>query len=490
TDPGDPGAVFAGTTNGVYASADSGATWLAGDFHGEVVEVAAEHGPRRRLMASVTTGDPRFLKTHLYVSSDRGRTWRRRDGLGTQPLRLLLADPTTPGAFYAVAYFGELFRTTDAGLHWTSLGVLPRGGAEFPGSSVALALDPVRPGFGFVAVDGSRFGRTVWKTASFGAVWTPFFRGIFASDFQAVTPDPAHPETLWAGAGAAGGSGSGISPFGLWKSPDRGATWAQAAFPTSLVSAILFAGTSHSLFAVVDGALLRSEDGGGHWTPNGLDNVADLATPPEEPATLYALARRGTVFGLNLSLDGGITWTTRATTASTLAVAPGAPATLYANASPRVIGPGNPNALRRSTDRGATWTTILAVNGGFLGSIGLDPADSRRIAVSFEHQDAAGLPVTDLLWTADGGATWNQGDLSPQPYRVFTLLPDPLVTHGFLAGTGADAFASADGGATWTRLGEGLPRARTHLSLDPGSPRTLYAATEGGGIYRLERTTP
>ena len=108
--------------------------------------------------------------------------------------------------------------------------------------------------------------------------------------------------------------------------------------------------------------------------------------------------------------------------------------------------------------------------------------------MTYYRADAAGRSA--VLWTADGGATWSPGVFPPEVRLVGRFLPDPLVPHGFLVGTDAGAFASADGGATWTRLGEGLPRARTHLSLAPGSPRTVYAATEGGGVYRLERTAP
>jgi len=484
-DPSNPHFVYAGTTNGVYTSADGGATWAAGNLTGSVLQLAVENGPRHRLLAGVSNGNPRAPATSIYVSSDRGKTWRLRDGLFGEPLRFLLADPTTPGAFVATGSQGLLQRTTDAGLHWTAV-PLPHP-SPFP-TALALALDPVRPGFGFVAVAGFGLGRTVWKTASFGATWTPFIRGLFAGDFSSVTVDPGNPETLWAT-----GTPLTETPRGLFESSDRGATWVAAGFNSADVDAFTIAGTGHSLFADVFGqGLLRSTDRGQHWQvvlPTTFARA--LVSVPQEPNTLYVLAAPTGASVLDVSRDGGTTWTSRPFAAGVLTVAASSPTTLYANGTTAgAVGPGNDDSVQRSTDRGATWTTILRVTGGTVTSIGTDPADPQRIVVAHGKLDADSLVTSEILWTADGGATWHVGDLPVQPAAVGNFLPDPLVPHGFLAGTSAGAFASADGGATWTRLGEGLPQIITRLSLDPSSPSTVYAATQGGGIYRLERTVP
>jgi photosystem II stability/assembly factor-like uncharacterized protein len=206
TDPGDPQRVFATTTGGVYVSADGGVTW-ARTLSGFATGLAVEHGPRHRVLAFLRNGVSGIVTTEIAVSSDRGQTWRLRDGPvdASGPL----ADPTTPGAFVAVGA-RDLYRTTDAGLHWASVGPLPMSAV------LSLALDPVRPGVAFVAVPGGSLGRTVWKTATYGAAWTPFFRGIFAGDFLTVIVDPASPATLWASAIPFTGT-----PYGLWKSTDR-----------------------------------------------------------------------------------------------------------------------------------------------------------------------------------------------------------------------------------------------------------------------------
>jgi photosystem II stability/assembly factor-like uncharacterized protein len=481
TDPGDPRRVFATTTGGVYVSADGAVTW-ARTLNGAVTGLAVEHGPRHRVLAFLRNGVSGIVTTEIDVSADRGQTWRPRNG----PVDAfgVLADPTTPGAFVAAGET-DLYRTTDAGLHWASVGPLPRS------TALALALDPVRPGVAFVAVPGGSLGRTVWKTADDGAAWTPFIRGLFACDFLTVLADPAAPATLWASGALFGGS-----PFGLWKSSDRGASWVPGGFNEASVPYLAFGGIggNHRLFAGVLGqGLQESADFGQHWTPVALpfDNVGALAIPAGEPNTLYVLGPTQDSAQLEVSRNGGATWTTRELHASFLEVSPGSAATLYANSRTATFPqlPGM-DSVERSTDRGATWTTILEIPDGLVSGIGLDPLDPQRVVVASQRilSLVSGAVETTVQWTADGGTTWHV--LPTQPFAVSSLLPDPLVPHGFLAGTGVGAFASADGGASWTRLGVGLPRTVTSLSLDPSSPRTVYAATEGGGVYRLARTVP
>ncbi|HEV7517657.1 MAG TPA: hypothetical protein VGR07_15260, partial [Thermoanaerobaculia bacterium] len=398
-DPTDPRYVFALSQRGVHVSADGGATWSATTLPRQVIGLAVEYGPRHRVLALLLNGVSGIRTTEIAVSSDRGQTWRSRGGpVDAANLR---ADPTTPGGFVAVGAT-DLYRTTDAGQHWASVGKLPSS------SALSLALDPVRPGVAFVAVPGGSLGSTVWKTATYGAVWAPFFRGIFAGDFRTVIADPAAPATLWASADSLSGS-----PYGLWKSTDRGATWAPGGFNEAFVPYLAFGG-GHRLFAGVLGqGLKRSADGGQHWIQVALpfDNLRAVVTPTGEPNTVYVLAatQDGDTISaqLEVSLDAGVTWTTRKLPASLLEVSPGSPATLYANRrAETIVDPAGTDSVQRSTDRGATWTTILEAPGGLVTSIGLDPVNPQRVVVAYRRLAA---PRTESIvqWTADGGATWH-----------------------------------------------------------------------------------
>jgi photosystem II stability/assembly factor-like uncharacterized protein len=490
-DPTDPRYVYLGTTDGVSTSADGGATWTAGDLQGAVTQLGVENGPRHRLLAVVSSLDPRFRFAQIYASSDRGRTWRLRDGLGGEILSFLVGDPTARGAFVALGNRGILHRTVDAGLHWTDEGPLPQTQSS-PSGAYALALDPGRPGVAFVAVPGGSLGRAVWKTATYGTAWTLFVRGLSAGDFSAVVPVPARPGTLWAVAPLLG------SFQGLFESTDRGASWGAAGFNQGNVEGFAVGGDGRTLFADIAGrGLLKSAGDGAHWTQVAVpvDFLDTIVTTPKDPGAVYLLAESAGQRLLDVSRDGGASWTSRPLAAGVLAVSAADPATLYANGTAAdAVGPGNDDLVQRSTDRGATWTTLLHVTGGTVTAIGTDPADPQRIVVAHEQFDADSRVAVELLWTADGGATWQVGDLPLPPTAkaasVRNFLPDPLVPHGFLAGTSAGAYASADGGATWTPLGEGLEGLSTFLSLDPASSAILYAATEGGGVYRLVRSAP
>jgi hypothetical protein len=491
-DPNDSQTVFVTTGAGVYRTVDGGVTWTAGDLPGLVRGLAVERGPRRRLLAWELAGDPRLPQLDVfYVSSDHGLTWRPGPSFNGGFLQRLVTDPTAPGAFYAADFLGDLRHTADFGLHWQTEGPVPHGGPVYD-----LAADPVRPGVAFLAVDGSRLGRTLWKTANYGAAWTLFQNGIFASDFPFVVPDPTNPATLWAGAGSASGTVPGVAPYGVFKSADRGTSWVPAGLPTVSVQTLAF-GPGQRIFAATVGNGLQRSDDGQTWrrVPGPGNFILALASPAAAPATLYVLSDHGTTSELDLSLDNGATFTSRSVAAQVLGLAPGAPATLYADLTTDpslTTGSTARDGVQRTTDRGTTWTKLVDFV-GVVRAIAVDPPPQtipRRIIAAFEHLDENNEIHGGVETSLDDGVTWTEASLGTGSPGVLSLLPDPLVPHGFLAGTRAGVFTSPDG-VTWTLLGEGLPQVPVvHLSTDPSAPHTLYAATAGGGIYLIKRTTP
>lgn len=125
--------------------------------------------------------------------------------------------------------------------------------------------------------------------------------------------------------------------------------------------------------------------------------------------------------------------------------------------------------LRRSTDRGATWTSRTAVftGGGFDWREGclLTLADGRMAFHGGRRSDAGGSTTAGAFWSvsADNGATWSSAATLPTPYSLNNRGGSPIVEdpvtgrlwtfqYGLDSGTDYSAVAvySDNGGTSWT----------------------------------------
>lgn len=217
---------------------------------------------------------------------------------------------------------------------------------------------------------------------------------------------------------------------------------------------------------------------GGRWKNVGPTNIGgrivSLALDPERADTLYAAAASG---GLWRSTDAGQTfhsvWPDSWTQAMG-AVATAPDGTLY-------VGTGEPNpgggsityegtGLYRSKDGGRSWQPLGLRDSGAISAITVDPANPRRIYVAAAGSLYNGGGDRGVYRSEDGGATWRRilaganeftgaTEIIKDGDRLYAVLWDhrrrpDLRTYG---GVGSGVFRSDDDGATWERLGGGLP---------------------------------
>ncbi|MEX2645697.1 MAG: hypothetical protein WD249_05495 [Gaiellaceae bacterium] len=133
---------------------------------------------------------------------------------------------------------------------------------------------------------------------------------------------------------------------------------------------------------------------------------------------------------------------------------------------------------------GAVAAAVLATGGG----------DELRAGGLPDTPDYHSLLVTDgpgslvlgthygLYQSADGGLTWEKTALDGEDAMNLGRAGGGVIWtagHNVLA-------KSADGGRTWQDVRpEGLPHLDIHgFAVDPGDPRTLWAALAGQGLYR------
>jgi photosystem II stability/assembly factor-like uncharacterized protein len=300
--------------------------------------------------------------------------------------------------------------------------------------------DPSKPGALYAK------GGSLWKRTGAGQPFTPFFPTLFDPDgdrlyFDDLIFDPKTPSILYLVAGWASY---------LYKSVDAGATWQQ-----------------------ISDFSLRSS----------LYSIRFFSIDPAHPSTLYGVATRDD--RIYRSDDGGFSWNALSSAEEFVTKWLSVTGTaVYANIEDKNLS--YHSLLHRSTDGGTTWTTLLNLDGVYVGNLAEDPRDPQRLwAALIKFGDP---PATGSLYrSTDGGAHWS---LSRVPGRrpVFALALDPRNSNRVWAASSGAVFLSEDGGATWVSFSEGLPSLDVHdVSLDPHNPDTLYAGTAGGSVYELTR---
>jgi photosystem II stability/assembly factor-like uncharacterized protein len=489
--PRQRGVVFAGTTNGLFRSDDSGRTWVpSGLRRDNLVQVAFDPVQPERVYAVRMVPQHRFPPyPEVFVSNQGGRQGWRVVGesvVNGYGLPELVADPSTAGTAYisvSGVYDSAIYKTTDGGEHWTR--ILPLAAIQFGGVE-ALAINPRQPAVLLAGRSGAT-DRPVLRTVDGGASWAPSASGLRALPARQVVADPETPGTLYVLADCCS----------LWKTTDAGHTWRRLG-DTALLG--FFEGLAidpavpTTLYVSTASGMFKSLDGGETWSHlvNAYSAI-ELALDPAHPSTLYSVNER-----VRKSPDAGLTWQSlpapedREMTA--VAIAPGAPSTVYTNGIFYVLAEaGRFDSVNRSPDGGATWTTIfsLGIKDGLVTDLLVHPRDPDRALASFGlYGGPTYTPVSGGVFRSTGsGGRWRRSSLGPENPPVFTLAQDPRDPARVYAGAPGAVFVSRDRGATWTSRSTGLaPGDVRDLEIDPFDPAALYAATDGG-LYAITKTS-
>lgn len=201
---------------------------------------------------------------------------------------------------------------------------------------------------------------------------------------------------------------------------------------------------------------------------------------PTRPGTLITSGhpgpgdRRPNPLGLEVSRDGGQTWTPLSMAGladfHAMAVSPADPQVIYAwNVSGRV-------GFYKSSDGGATWT-VLPASLRRVYALAALPGDPSRVVAGTD---------AGLLRSADGGITWTAATLINVPVTSVAVHPaQPQIWYAYAAPPGAGLMRSGDGGTTWAPTGfsVGDRDAVGYLAPHPTDPNQFYMATYESHLF-------
>lgn len=244
------------------------------------------------------------------------------------------------------------------------------------------------------------------------------------------------------------------------------------AYPSGRISDFAFYSGGHNeyLVGVASGGLWRTENAGTSWTPL-FDNEGTYAIGVVEIAPS----------------NENVIW----------------------------VGTGENNAQRsvafgdgvyKSDDGGSSWTNMGLKQSGHISQIWIHPEDAETVLVAAQGPLWSAGGDRGLFKTTDGGATWtsilsvdehtgiNEFIVDPNDFDTIVASSYQRRRHVWVlinGGPGSGIHRTTDGGENWSEIEAGLPKddiGRIGLAMAPSDPKTLYAIIEAQpdeqGVFR------
>jgi len=441
-DPSDSSTLYLSNSAGIHKSTDGGGTWQ---------QVFAPASSLTIYQLTVVPGNPPTVYaatgSGLLKSGDAGSTW--------QWLWQTLPSGNVGAFAYNTFSANEIYYSTeravrrsfDAGQSWVEL-------PDPPFNTQILVLG----GKTYKTLIAGGDGVSVWSEDS---GWTKSSTGTSRVS-STVTVHPFD-STVYA-----------ADSFDRLISRDHGTTWEKDnAAPVD--TARLVFDPSNPLIRYHFGLgnlFYKSTDGGLTWVamgqgfPSLISYSAVFEVDPSDPERLYTIR-----YGIHTSGDGGKSW------GKTTEVEPGygyyASCLLFRPSEPGVVYAGLRTTLFRSFDGGGSWapmTTFYSSPDIGMKLLKNDPLDPNAIYAS--------TTAYGLRRSTNFGASWTTvKNISPSHLEFDPLDPSRMWA---LAG---QVFLSPDAGTSWYIFNQGAPWAGpvlTSLAVDRSDAKNLYAASYGG----------
>jgi photosystem II stability/assembly factor-like uncharacterized protein len=493
--PSDPNVIYAGsgesdprgtmiTGDGVFKSVDAGKTWqYAGlrDTHTTTAIAIDPADPSTVYVSSLGHVFKDNPDRGVFKTTDGGKTWTKVLYVDAKTgANDVVLDPQHPNVLYATMWQmyrtpwklssggpgSGLYKSSDAGAHWTKLSANP-GFAQGILGKMGVAVSPVDSNVVYAIVQAKHGG--VYRSADGGATWTRVNNEMKlrqrAFYYIAIFADPKDPNTVYA-----------PNVDACWVSHDGGKTWTPLRPPHG-DNHIVWVNPhdTNILLEGNDGGATVSTDGGKTWSdehnqPTG--QFYHIALDAQFPYHLYGAQQdEGSTEGPSSTAQGGISdgdWHRVAYGESTfVAPEPGHPYITF--------GSGYYSIFLRYDMRTGEYKSVSPWPNYLEGSA--SNALKYRFAwthpvlfsPSNPHELLAGAQY--VLSTTDGGWTWRV--LSPDLTRNNPATEGPTGGPIELDETGAEVYpyvsaigvSPLDSKLIWAGSSDGL----VHVTTDHGA---------------------
>jgi photosystem II stability/assembly factor-like uncharacterized protein len=268
------------------------------------------------------------------------------------------------------------------------------------------------------------------------------------------------------------------------------------------------------------GGLWKTANAFTTWHPifdnEAVSSIGAVAVAPSDPEVLWAGTgeannRQSSSWGNGVyrSLDAGVTWKHMGLADThhigRIAIHPHNPNIVYIAAAGHLWGPNHERGIFKTTDAGKTWTQVLTVNDDTgANDIAIDPESPETLyASAYQHRRTVsgyngGGPDSAIYKTADGGATWNRltnglphGDTGRIALDIYRR--DSNIVYALVENAQGGVFRSDDKGATWRNMGATNPRPSyfSQIRVDPNNDQRIWlggtsimASDDGGKTFR------
>lgn len=293
----------------------------------------------------------------------------------------------------------------------------------------------------------------LWKTTDKGLHWTSISSSWTKQVMGAVAVDPNNSNVVYAATGDADAQSLG-SGIGILKSTDGGMNWTVVATPDvsnathySIIvdpKSALINGESSIIYASGNSGVVKSTDAGATWT-RVLSSSAVTSLSMDMINTQNLIAGNTKI---QRTTDGGKTWTSAKISSNriTVAIAPSNPSRVYASVN---SGTGT---VAISNDSGVTWTYTptapgqLGQQGWYANAISVNPYDDQDVITGgldiYRSQNGGQSFYQATNWTANSSSTnFTHADIHVLAYNGSDLY----------ALTDGGVYQSANGGTIWNQ---------------------------------------